>query len=211
MVARADIIKKVKVKLEELSPFDEPTDMLAIPNNDVKPIHSYIEDTLDKSFDDVLLSVPLHAIRETFTDYKPTFSVDSEGVGLCAVPDDFLRVYTILFPEWRRAVNAHITPTNAAAYFLQRNKYTRGKFEKPIVAINDGNFEIYSLKNMPERGKYIFRYIPRTAVNTQQFEENLVEYLVLQNAIHILEIFEQYDKVKILSEELANKIKVISI
>lgn len=211
MVSRADIIKKVKVKLEELSPFDEPSSLLAVPNNDVKPIHSYIEDTLDKSFDDVLLSVPLHAIRETLKDYAPKFSVNDEGVGSCAVPQDFLRLYTVLFPEWRRAVKGYITPTTSDAYNLQRNKYTRGKFEKPIIAINDNAFEIYSLKGAPELGKYTFRYIPTTSTGTSVFEDGLAEYLVLQNAVHILQIFEQYDKVKTLSEELSNKISVISV
>lgn len=210
MATRADLIKKVKVKLEELSPFDEPSSLLAIPNNDIKPIQSYIDETLDKSFDDVLLSVPLHAIRTTINDYTPTFTL-KDGVGYCPVPDDFLRLYTVAFPEWRRDVKLYITPTTSDTYNLQRNKYTCGKYEKPIVAINDNKFEFYSLKNTPIKGQYTFRYIPMTKADTLLFEDGLADYLVLQNAIHVLQIFEQYDKAKTLGEELSNKISVISV
>lgn len=212
MASRGDIIKRVKVKLEELSPFDEPSNFLAIPDNSVKPIQNYIDDTLDKSFDDVLLSVPLHFIREAITNYSPEIIIDNEGVGTCAVPENFLRLHTVSFPEWRRDVKAYITPAvNSSAYNLQRNRYTRGKFEKPVIAINNGKFEIYTLKKEPILGQYTFRYIPITENGTLLFEDGLSEYLVIQNAIHILQIFEQNDKAKILSEELSNKIKVISV
>ncbi len=215
MIVRKDVVKLVKVMLEELSPFDEPAAMLAVPNNDVKPVESYIQSTLDKSFDDILLFMPLYVIQKTFTDYasvspSPTITL-KDGVGYCPVPADFLRLYAFTFSEWSRTVTTHITPENANAYALQRNKYTRGKFEKPVVAINNGKFEFYSLKAVPTAGTFTMKYIPKTEKNKGAFEKGLVDYLVLQNAIDVLNIFEQHDKAKELSAELYNKIKAITL
>ena len=50
-MTRADVKKAIKAKLEELSPFSEPSALLAVANNDVKPIDSYIEETMDSAFE----------------------------------------------------------------------------------------------------------------------------------------------------------------
>lgn len=208
---RDELKRRVKMALEELSAWDEPRGFLAVPNNEVKPIDSYIEGTLDASFDDVLLSVPLSLIRETFVDYRAAIKVDSEGVGYMFAPLDMLRLHTVRFPEWRRDVKGYVSELSGEFYRMQRNPYTRGRFEKPVVALNNGVFELYSLRGVPQEGSYVFRYVPRTVKQTPGFEDGLSDYLVLQNAIHVLEVFEQTDKVKLLRDELVNKLKAVMI
>ena len=57
-MTRSDIIKKVKVKLEEFSNFENQSYVL--PANDMmKPIDSYIEETMDEATREVLLILPL--------------------------------------------------------------------------------------------------------------------------------------------------------
>ena len=198
-MTRNEVVHKVKSLLEELSPFEEPSALLAVPNNDVKPIESYIQDTLDKAFDTVLMSVPLYLVRTT-TKTPQTISVTVEdGVGYMDEPIDFLRLHTMMVDGWSRPVKGAISSENPI-YLLQRDRYTRGGMVKPVVAVNDGKIELYSVPEDPD--VTIFKYIPRTPANTQNFEDSLCDFLVHQDAIDILRIFEQFDKVSNLEKKL---------
>ena len=202
---RADVKKSIKAKLEELSPFSEPSALLAVSNNDVKPIDSYIEETIDISFDKVLLLSPLHLIKDAVKLLTTTVTLNA-GVGNVAAPADYLRLHTVFYPEWRRPVNVCIGVENPL-YLLQRNPNTRGKYEKPVVAIDNGVFEIYSLKTTTGT----FKYIPKTAKNTATFEDSLVPLLIVQCAIDVLVIFEQTEKVKSVTDELLTLLKLNTI
>ena len=203
---RADVKKSIKAKLEELSPFSEPSALLAVSNNDVKPIDSYIEETMDNSFDKVLLFSPLHLVKETVKTLSTTVTL-TNGVGTVAAPADYLRLHTVLYPEWRRPVNVCIGVENPL-YLLQRNPNTRGKYEKPIVAIDNGVFEIYSLKAVSTG---VFKYIPKTAKNTATFEDSLVQLLIIQCALDVVTIFEQVEKAKSVADELLTLLKLNTI
>jgi hypothetical protein len=142
---REDVIKKVKVKLEEFSPFDEPKSLVAIADSNVKPINSYIDETLDTAYDNVLLLVPLHLVKENTTDIASSKVDVKNRVGYMDVPDDYLRLHSVMYDKWQRMVNKAIYP-DQAEYALQRNQYTRGGFAKPVVAINNNKFELYSIR-----------------------------------------------------------------
>lgn len=224
---RESVKRLVKAKLEEFSPFEEPEQLLAVANNDVKPVDSYIEETIDGAFDKVLLAVPLTAIRETKIDFvrdvsHGSFSVsslpDDPQVGVMPVPKDFLRLYSLRASCWQREVNSPID-TQSHFYILQRNKHTRGGHVKPIVVMNNGKFELYSIKD-PSAVIRVFVYVPKTkrkgmkaddgttyTEGEQTFEDSLVDFLVLQCATDILNIFEQYDKANTLKNELNELIK----
>ena len=59
-MTREEYIEAVKVKLEEVSPFDEPNSFIAADNDpaykEVKPIISYIEKTLDAAAHNCMLT-----------------------------------------------------------------------------------------------------------------------------------------------------------
>ena len=205
-MTRADVKKAIKAKLEELSPFSEPSALLAVANNDVKPIDSYIEETMDSAFDKVLLLSPLHLIKDTVKSLLTTVTL-TDGVGTVAAPADYLRLHTVFYPEWRRPVHVCIGESNPL-YLLQRNPNTRGKYEKPVVAINNNTFEIYSLKAISDG---TFKYIPKTVKNTATFEDSLVPLLVIQGTLDILVIFEQTEKAKSVTDELLTLLKLNTI
>lgn len=200
---REDVIKKVKVKLEEFSPFDEPKSLVAIADSNVKPINSYIEETLDTAYDDVLLLVPLHLVRENTTDIASSKVDVRNRVGYIDVPDDYLRLHSVMYDKWQRMVNKVIYP-DQAEYTLQRNQYTRGGFAKPVVAINNNKFEVYSIR--PTMKCEYFKYIPKTMQGNRDFEDTIVDAVVMQCAILVLEVFEQANKAQMLSQELSNLI-----
>jgi hypothetical protein len=206
-MVREDVIKKVKVKLEEFSPFDEPKSLVAIASN-VKPINSYIEETLDSAYDDVLLLAPLHLIKDNVIDISSTSTTIEKKVGYKDVPDDYLRVHSVMYDKWKRMVNRVIYPYQAE-YALQRNEYTRGGLVKPVIAINNNKFEIYSIK--PSMKCECFKYIPKTTEGNSEFEDALIDMIVLQCAILILEVFEQTGKAQVLSQELSNLINTYRI
>jgi hypothetical protein len=206
-MVREDVIKKVKVKLEEFSPFDEPKSLVAIASN-VKPINSYIEETLDSAYDDVLLLAPLHLIKDNVIDISSTSTTIEKKVGYKDVPDNYLRVHSVMYDKWKRMVNRVIYP-DQAEYALQRNEYTRGGLVKPVIAINNNKFEIYSIK--PSMKCECFKYIPKTTEGNSEFEDALIDMIVLQCAILILEVFEQTGKAQVLSQELSNLINTYRI
>jgi hypothetical protein len=193
--------------LEEFSPFDEPKSLVAIASN-VKPINSYIEETLDSAYDDVLLLAPLHLIKDNVIDISSTSTTIEKKVGYKDVPDDYLRVHSVMYDKWKRMVNRVIYP-DQAEYALQRNEYTRGGLVKPVIAINNNKFEIYSIK--PSMKCECFKYIPKTTEGNSEFEDALIDMIVLQCAILILEVFEQTGKAQVLSQELSNLINTYRI
>jgi hypothetical protein len=200
---REDVIKKVKVKLEEFSTFDEPKSLVAITDSNIKPINSYIEETLDTAYDDVLLLAPLHLIKENVSDIHDEKIEVVKKVGYMEVPDDYLRLHSVMFDKWKRMVNRVIYP-DQAEYALQRNEYTRGGIAKPVIAINNNKFEIYSIR--PTMKCEYFKYIPKTMQGNGFFEDTLIDMIVLQCAILVLEVFEQTNKAQVLSQELSNLI-----
>lgn len=200
---REDVIKKVKVKLEEFSPFDEPKSLVAITNSNVKPIDSYIEETLDVAYDDILLLAPLHLIKDNVSDIHNEKIDIVKKVGYLEVPDDYLRLHSVMFDKWKRMVNRVIYP-DQPEYALQRNEYTRGGLVKPVIAINNNKFEMYSIK--PTMKCECFKYIPKTMQGNGYFEDTLTDMIVLQCTILVLEVFEQTNKAQVLSQELSNLI-----
>ncbi len=217
---RTDIINLVKVKLEEYSPFEEPKSLIALPHNNSKPIDSYIENELHTAYNEVLLSVPHYMFVNEISDISITITTDTslplvegqivvkDNVGYLPIPYDFLRLHTVSFDNWGRDVNSHILTTHPT-YALQRNKYTRGKTERPVIAINNDQFEIYSV--MPNAACTCFSYVKRQYSNCNLFNDHLADLIATRCAISILQIFEQINIAKSLSEDYTAKLQNLSI
>lgn len=180
------MINLVKFKLEEYSPFDEPKELVALPANNVKPIDSYIEKELIASYNDVLLTAPLYMLTE-LADLAPLSNIAFKNwVCYLPVPIDFLRLRTVCFDNWNRDVKELITPSHSL-YALQRNVYTRGRTEKPFIAINNDMFEIYCATGECTE----FSYVVRQHANCNNFNDHLADLIATRCAITILQIFEQ--------------------
>lgn len=201
-MTRDSIIKAVKVRLEELTPFNEGLVVLS-GSSDVKPVNSYIDSLLNESADEIKMLLPLHML--TPDTLSGTVTID-DGVGYLELPDDYLRLYAIKASAWDREVNRPISTENPD-YALQRNKYTRGKNVKPVVAIvhktGKKTLELYSVSSSELEKKY---YIKRAAAET--LPDGLVPYLVLMCAIKVLGVLERPDLAKGLSAELSDMLKI---
>lgn len=215
-MTRADIIKSVKAKLDEFSPFDEQASLVALPTSDVKPMDSIIEEVLAKAQDSVLMIVPLYLVKDTIDITQEANGIQTasgmavmermdgdDEVGVMEIPADFLRLHTVKFDTWRRTVNKVYTESTEA-YKLQRNPHTRGRNEKPVICLNEGCFEIYSLTFDANDGvKHCtkFAYIPRTEDSAVSFEDTIAPLVIIEAARMCLEIFGDMNGVKALAQE----------
>lgn len=201
-MTRDNIIKAVKVRLEELTPFNEGLVVLSA-SSDVKPITSYIDALLDEAGNEIKMLLPLHMLTPDTLSATATIT---DGVGYLELPADYLRLYAIKAAEWHREVNRPISTQNPE-YTLQRNPFTRGKKVKPVVAIaHQGGkhvLELYSLTSTTLEKKY---YIKRTAA--EAMPDTLIPYLVLMCAVKVCDAIERPDLAKILGGELSDMIKI---
>ena len=204
-MTRAEIIQAVKVKLEELSPFDEGMAVLG-SQTDVKPLTSYIEQTLDEASDEVLLFLPMHLLTPSDIS-NPTLTV-TDGVGYIDVPTDYHRLYCLMLSTWERPATRPIS-VDSPEYNAQQNKYTRGKNAKPVVAVavKSGKrvFELYSAE---EAGVTVTKAQYIKKVKAEDNPDRLIPYIVLACAAKVCGIYKMYDRVKTLREELSEYIKL---
>lgn len=200
-MTRDQIIHAVKVRLEELTPFEDGLVVLA-DESDVQPVASYIDSLLNESGDEVQMLLPLHMLTPSAISTNPVLGTD--GVYRLELPSDYLRLHSIKAPTWEREVNIPIATTNPL-YQLQRNIYTRSGNAKPVVAITyDGDkqkLELYTASTLEK--KY---YIKRVAA--ELLSDKLIPYVVLMCAIKVYGTLERPDLAKGLTAELADMIKI---
>lgn len=204
---RSEIARKVKARLEEYSPFEEPDQLLADPSGDVKPLDAYIEEAIDTACNTILLSVPLSLVRHTVQDVPGIggIAIEDGEVGVLDVPCDYLRLYRVKCSTWRRAVSVAVDESSPI-YPLQRNRYTRGRTEKPVVAIAGNRFEIYSMPDGTVCTE--FRYVPRCDDGCPEFEANIAEFVIEECAAVILETFSEIEKARQIRSYYMSKLKI---
>jgi hypothetical protein len=200
-MTRAAIIAKVKAKLEELTPFDEG--LVVLSAGDVKPITSYVDDTLNDASDEVRMILPLHLI--TPDTISAAMTVGTDGVGSLVLPSDYLRLYAIKAPEWAREVHRPISTENPE-YKLQRNTYTRGKAHKPVVAITrdatNQKLELYTVATATlDRKLYVKRVL------AEANPDSLIPFVVLMCALKVYDIIGNVEGSKLMEKELSQMIK----
>lgn len=127
------LIEKVLARIDELSP--QLSDGVAALYN--------IQDFLVEATIQILNTAPLHAVPSVDFSKNPPIK-NSDGSGSVNVPDGYLRLVEFRMKGWERPVNTTITIHNKL-YTWQFNPVLRGGVSKPVVAINQGRLEYYSL------------------------------------------------------------------
>jgi hypothetical protein len=117
---RVGLINKVKVIIDEFAP--ESTGL---------PYEDYIGPLLDESAREILLLGPLHLISPTALPSPVTYQDD---LAYIQRPDNFLRLYEVRFPKWKRSVREAISRQNDR-YAVQENEYIRAGYGRPSVTI----------------------------------------------------------------------------
>ncbi len=218
-MTRANYILAVKAKLDEISPFDEPSSFIAAAGDtdyeEVKPIVSYIDECLDKAAWFCLNNLPLTLLARDVTKWSTTASVDKKGVGHIANIDEYWRLIRLHDDAdiWERDVTMFIS-TADPLYLLQQNAHTRGGCAKPVVVYSPdtSELELYSyptgcgccqcgnMFTMPVVLYYIDSHI--SAENVQSYIE---DFIVLICAMYVEEILGDANAAKTFADEFETK------
>jgi len=119
---RNQIIRRVRIKLDEVAPFDGP-EVVSNP---------LIESCLNEASDALLLAAPTHIHPSPF-DFSGNAVIPVDTTtAMIHLPDDYLRLVSVQLNKWRRAVTtAQVEGSNT--HSKQHNPYARGGTWKPVV------------------------------------------------------------------------------
>lgn len=235
-MTREDYIKAVKVKLEEISPFEEPDNFIADTDNlasSVKPIISYIDKSLDEATHNCLNALPLSLLHADIVHVTSTgaasgtieMEIDKDGVGRFSIPQG-IRLIRFRHDALKRDITAFIT-TEDPLYLLQQNKYTRGGTAKPVAvwSSDDDEVQIYSFPESmktdvgAEDTSAILLGIDTTRhpdnrsttepayTDTSYVKSPIEEYIILECAAMVSEILGNADAATIFRNQIQSKIQ----
>ncbi len=211
-MTRTELIDKVKIKLEEVSSFDEPDSFIAAAGDSdydrVKPIISYIDGCLDEAAMFCLETLPTVLLnKDVQTKRQLNIVVDEKGVGKLGIHSRE-RVIAVKLPIWEHECR-NIINTQSQLYLLQQNRYTRGGTAKPIVAYRQQAtnqlLELYSFPASYNNTNYYvvdssYDYID-TSLIAENVQSDITVYIVLECAILVYNILGNANQVKALQEE----------
>lgn len=228
-MTRQEYIDAVKVKIEEISPFDEPDSFIdGDPSSTVKPIISYIDKSLDEAAKNCLLTLPLPLLHADIERKTNGFSVDVNGVGFITGIHANYRYVRFRHEALKRDITAFITSEDPL-YLVQQNEHVRGGLAKPVAVLASyaetgnyyGQIEIYSFKpKMAEAfdpsevsTDFVLLYIntEKTAGSDtlHPVQSPIEDLIVLECAKMVFAILGNFDGVKSCENEQAEKIQAI--
>lgn len=218
-----EIKRKVVVKLEEFSPYapehEDAGPLLSGQDKleEVKPIYSYIDETLPQAANEVLLVAPLNKLEPEHAEHR--VCVHSQGrIGTISLPDDYLRLYALRMETWTAAVRVAQHPGSPLAY-AQDNEWTMGTPQKPVVIQEHNVLRYYSVAPSAaidgeaacENAHKIemFKYIPVFS-EVGEYSENVAEVIALNCAKKIFEMFQNAEGVTAMSNEIKSALEALS-
>lgn len=224
-MTREQYIEAVKVKLEEISPFDEPASFIADDDdsaNTVKPIKSYIEQSLDEAAHNCLLTLPLAFLHADMVRQQPAMQIDGNGVGIISPFSSKNRLVRFRHPALLRDITSYIT-TEDPIYLLQQKKCTRGGIAKPVMVLASnaggedvtattvGQLEIYSFPqdlNGTTDATGVLLYIP-TDKHVDTVNSPIEELIVLECAAMVASILGDANTIQVCQQQQLAKIQSI--
>ena len=186
---REELIKKVALKMDEISSSDDV--IVAVGADDNNPLYAQINSLLNESINDVLTKAPIYRLQNHIITavpaYYQTFS-DRNGsstrqAAVFAVPEKFIRIaaiYDALFE--RPIVDLAIEGDDVAK--MQRNRFLMAGTAKPVAVLGrDSNgsrlITCYSFPVSEEPDtymNYIERFVSDEAIdNNVDIDDYLVE------------------------------------
>ena len=207
-MTRQGIIDRVKIKMEEVTPFDEG---LAVSSSEVKPFTSYIEENIQNSLDELLMICPIHLtspinipLKKGTVDLLTSTKDGTRMIGQLDIPSDFIRLHTFKMSSWERPVHRPISIENPE-YKYQFNRWGRGGNAKPIVARNSTKLEIYTYDD----GATVATALYVARIDTEdnfEMNEKLFDPLCSLIAANVFGIFGSQQQ-KVMLQEVDNFIK----
>jgi hypothetical protein len=209
-MTRQEYIDKVKVKLDEVSPFDEPLTFIAANGDDsydkVKPITKYIDEELNNATEYCLRMLPLKVLASDIEKEELSLT-NTNGVGIVQFADTY-RLCRVSVVDWERDAT-HSFTTEDAEYLLQQNKHTRSGIAKPAVFFNpeDSTLELYSLPADSKTDKATIYRIDLTT-KAEQVQSNISDFIALKCAHLVLDILGNQNSA-LMEKELERKISAL--
>lgn len=223
MKTQEEYIEAVKVKLEEISPFKEPDEFIASDDssaNSVKPIISYIDQSLDEAAHNCLRSLPLSLLHADIERKTDGMSIDVNGVGIIIGINATYRYVRFHHSALEHDITAFIT-SESPIYLLQQNTHTRGGQAKPVAVVasyhdgsNAGQMEIYSFPSSDTEGDYVLLYIdteknPASDAPGAKIQSPIDDLIVLECARIVFNILGNADGAKRCLNDFTSKVQSI--
>lgn len=220
-MTRQEYIEAVKVKIEEISPFDEPESFIADDDssaNTVKPIISYIDKSLDEAAKNCLLTLPLTLLHADVERSNPTVVINDKGVGEFAISPNRRFIRFRHSSALERDITAFITSEDPQ-YLVMQNPHCRPKQCKTMAVVSSdmGQMEIYSypesLYGTTQTDAYLLSIDltkkPNSDATGAKVLSPIEDLIVLECARMVFNILGNYDGAKVCENEQAAKIQAI--
>lgn len=189
-MTKKEYIEKVKVKLDEVSPFEEPLTFIAADGDSsydkVKPITKYIEEELDNAARYCLSVLPLSLLTNDIKSGVASLTI-TNGVG-AALCRSNMRLCRVKAADWERDVT-HFFTSEDAEYLVQQNKHTRSGVAKPSVFFipERDEIELYSFPINSQTDSVTIWSID-TYTKAENVVSNISDFIVLKCAQLVLDI-----------------------
>lgn len=213
-MTREDLIRKVKVKIDEVSPFErDESNVIALKTpaeSDIKPVYEYIEQVMKDACNEALMLIPLYRIKpKQFhnTDVHITGGVEYYN-GFIKLPNDFLRLHSFKLQDWEREVSVAISTQNPM-YKLQCNEFTKGKPYKPVCVLDERvgvgmTLEFFSTADRTPLVQKAL-YVPQ--FDDTDIQDSIADYFTIMTAARVFGCFGDEQREKMLLKEFDTKLK----
>lgn len=184
-MTREELIKKVALKMDEISSSDDV--IFNVTASDNNPLYTQIDDLLNESVNEVLLKAPIYRLQSSITTETKSVTVPTGSTRQPAaidVPSGFLRFVSISSTLLNRPVTDLAVEGDIVAK-MQRNVFLMGKSDKPVGVISNDGKKIYcysfaSGSNPSITFNYIKRYTNKNAsgdVNLDEYATDIVSWV----------------------------------
>ena len=142
-MTREELIKKVALKMDEISSSDDL--IVPVGTGDNNPLYTQINNLLNESVNDALMKAPIYRIQSQVASVPSTSvsintldAIDSYGKNrrsaTIVVPDDFIRLVSITDNAFQRPI-VDLAIEGDDIDKRQRNKFLVAKSAKPVAVI----------------------------------------------------------------------------
>lgn len=142
-MTREELIKKVALKMDEISSSDD----VIVPVNagDNNPLYTQINNLLNESVNDVLMKAPIYRIQSQIamilpnnitTEPIPAFN-STRQVAVVQIPEEFIRLVSITDNHFGRPI-VTLDFEGSDVDKRQHNKFLVAKSSKPVAVIGRG-------------------------------------------------------------------------
>ena len=137
-MTREELIKKVALKMDEISSSDDV--ILSVGTSDNNPLYVQINDLLNESVNDVLMKAPVYRIQSHIVStnnvkVKEVFN-GKRKVAEITVPDEFIKFVSVTDKLFQRDI-ADIAMQGDDIHKRQQNKFLIAKYAKPVAVLTN--------------------------------------------------------------------------